>query len=149
MIEHGIFYQRLPVCQACSWWRGACTKGHALASPQGCPIQKFPPVEGAGYAADMEVSTEPQALTKGCCGADAEMPPLSWAQVLVHFAKSMATWIGQGLPLVDSATHAARYDQCKPCPHFSGFYCKRCKCVAYLKTKLATELCPDDPPRWV
>ena len=148
MIDRDVFYTRRDTfCQPCEWWKGVCLKGHSLASPQGCPIQKFPPVDGAAFAPDKAVSPEAPQLVAGCCGGD-DMPPLSWAQVLVNLAKSMATWIAQGLPLVDAEKHGERYDQCKPCGQFKGFYCKHCKCVAYVKTKLGTEVCPLDPPRW-
>lgn len=77
------------------------------------------------------------------------MPPLTWPQVLARFAKSVVGWIKSGAPLVDSELHGQRYARCKTCPQFRGFYCGHCKCVAYLKTKLATESCPLPEPRWV
>ena len=77
------------------------------------------------------------------------MPPLTWGQVLVSFTKSMAEWIKAGAPLVDSQQHGLRFEQCKNCDRYHGFYCNQCKCVAYLKTKLATESCPLPAPRWV
>lgn len=150
MIDHDVFYERRDkFCAVCEWWKGACLKGHSLASPQGCPIQKFPPVEGASYAPDKEVAQTAPQLVQGCCGSPDDLPPLTWTQVLTSFARSMAAWVSQGLPLVDSKDHGARYDHCKTCPQFSGFYCKHCRCIAYLKTKLATEQCPLDPPKWV
>jgi hypothetical protein len=75
------------------------------------------------------------------------MPPLSWAQVIAAFGKSMVKWVAEGLPLADSALHGVRCDHCKVCPKFNRFYCTHCKCIAYLKTKLATEACPLDPPK--
>lgn len=149
MIDSEVFYARLNNhCKACPSWKNVCLKGHALSAPEGCPLRKFPPVEGAAYAEDKQAAEESPQPVKGCCGEGAEMPPLTWGQVLLHFTKSVAVWIAQGLPLVDSETHGQRYGKCKTCDKFNKFYCKQCKCVAYLKTKLATEVCPLDPPRW-
>jgi hypothetical protein len=77
------------------------------------------------------------------------MPPLTWARVLVSFTKSMVKWIAAGVPLVGADVHGQRYGKCKSCTKFNRFYCEHCKCVAYLKTKLATEQCPLPEPRWV
>jgi hypothetical protein len=149
MIDRDVFNERRDTfCRQCEWWQGVCLKGHALGSSDGCPLHKFPPVEGAGYAPDKQAEQDSPKLIKGCCGGSDDMPPLTWAQVLIQFTKSIATWIAEGLPLVSSEQHGARYEQCKPCPQFKRFYCKHCKCIAYLKTKLGTEVCPLDPPRW-
>jgi len=148
MIEQRVFYDRLENhCKLCPHWKGVCLKGHALASDEGCPLQKFPPVNGADYAPE-RTTAAPAPKIVDCCGADSRMPPLNWGQVLASFAKSMAEWIKAGLPLVSHKTHGMRYGSCKTCLQFHRFYCKHCKCVAYLKTKLATEQCPLDPPRW-
>jgi hypothetical protein len=135
-------------CLPCPWWRGACLKGHVLGSAEGCPIHRFAPWNGAAYAPDPPVKTNPAELVPGCCQPEAEPPELSWSRVLAQFAVSLAAWIKEGMPVVDAREHGARHDQCKACPHFKNFYCRKCRCVAYLKTKLATECCPDDPPRW-
>ena len=123
-------------------------KGHALSGPEGCPEHKFPPVDGAGYAQERTVGSPAPRLLTNCCGGDGAMPPLTWAQVLARFIKSMAEWLAAGAPLVSSEVHGARYDQCKNCTKFRSFYCTHCKCIAYLKTKLATEQCPLPEPRW-
>jgi hypothetical protein len=149
VIKHEVFYDRLNNhCKQCEWWKNVCLKGHGLASPQGCPLQKFPPVDGAGYAPDIPPQ-KPTVLVSGCCEDAAEMPPLTWGQVLLKFTMSMATWIKAGLPMATIDHHGERYGQCKSCDEFNRFYCKQCKCIAYLKTKLLTEQCPKQPPRWV
>ena len=149
VIDSITFYERRDrFCQTCQWWRGVCLKGHALGSPEGCPIQRFPPVEGAAYALNQQAQDQTPHIVKGCCGQSDDMPPLTWAQVLALFAKSMALWITEGLPLANSALHGARYDVCKRCKKFNRFYCKHCKCVAMLKTKLLTSRCPLEPPEW-
>ncbi len=123
MIDPDVFNDRRDrFCKPCEWWKGVCLKGHSLGSPEGCPIRKFPPVEGAGYAPDKQSDQNAPQLVKGCCGHSEEMPPLTWSQVLIQFTKSLVTWIAQGLPLVDSEKHGARYEQCKPCPKFHRFY---------------------------
>jgi len=125
-------------------------KGHGLASPEGCPIKRFPPVDGAGYALDRQAEPGAPATVRGCenCGSQG-MPPLNWGQVLASFTKSMVGWIKAGAPLVGGRVHGLRYDQCNTCTEFRSFYCHHCKCLAYLKTKLATEQCPLPEPRWV
>lgn len=77
------------------------------------------------------------------------MPDLTWDQVLAHFAMAQVRWAMNGFPVVPPNTHANRHEKCKVCPHRKGVWCKKCKCVCYLKTKLATEKCPDNPPRWL
>lgn len=151
MIDHATFYERRDkFCQVCDWWKGACLKGHSLASPQGCPIQKFPPVEGADYAPDKPTTNDAPQVVQDCCGpGNADLPPMTWPSVLVSFAQSMVKWVAEGLPLADAEKHGARYDQCKLCPQFHRFYCKHCRCVSYLKTKLLSERCPLEPPKWV
>lgn len=148
MIPHEVFYERRDRhCKPCEHWRGVCLRGHNLASPAGCPLRKFPPIQGADYAKDHEPAPV-QAVT-GCCGQHDDMPPLSWTDVIKAFTESMIAWAKSGLATVDSTVHGKRYNVgCKVCPHFHGFYCKKCKCIAYLKAKLATEICPDTPSRW-
>ena len=150
MIEHAVFYDRLEnFCKLCPHWTGVCLKGHGLSTPQGCPIKLFPPVAGADYALDRPTGALAPDLVKNCSGCGAGAPtPLNWAQVLAHFTASMAAWIKAGAPLVSGEVHGLRYAQCKACPQFRSFYCGHCKCLAYLKTRLATESCPLLPPRW-
>jgi hypothetical protein len=150
VIEHTLFYNRLDnFCKRCPHWKNVCLKGHGLASPEGCPIRSFPPVDGAGYAEDRPATLPAPGAVRGCDGCGSAMPPMSWGQVLASFAKSMAEWIKAGVPLVGGRVHGLRYDQCKTCTQFRSFYCAHCKCVAYLKTKLATEQCPLPEPRWI
>ena len=151
MIEHTVFYDRLEnFCKLCPHWQNVCMKGHGLSSLEGCPVKKFPPVGSAGYAEDRPVATPAPGQVRGCesCGSQG-MPPMNWGQVLASFTKSMVDWIRAGVPLVGGRIHGLRYDQCKTCTEFRSFYCAHCKCLAYLKTKLATEQCPLPEPRWV
>lgn len=149
MIEQSVFYDRLHNhCRLCEHWKGVCLKGHALASDKGCPVFKFEPVNGADYAREPVLDAVVPTL-RDCCGMNPAMPPLTWPQVMASFASSMVKWIRSGAVLVDGEQHGLRYDQCKTCTRFRAFYCEHCKCVAYLKTKLASEQCPLPEPRWV
>ena len=149
VIERTLFYDRLNNhCRQCEQWKGVCLKGHALASDLGCPLRKFEPVGDAGYATEPVASAVVPKLLD-CCGSNAAMPAMTWPQVLAGFASSMVDWIRKGLPLVDGELHGQRYDRCKTCTKFRNFYCEHCRCVAYFKTKLATEECPLPEPRWV
>ena len=154
MLDPAVYTWRLQTfCHGCEWWAGRCRKGHLTSSPEGCPVHKFPPVEAAGYAPDLPpapVEASGSAAPCGSCGSSAigELPDLSWHQVLSHFGASMLKWVSSGLSLVSEAQHAERYNLCKSCPHYRGFWCTKCRCVAYAKTQLATEECPDNPPRW-
>jgi hypothetical protein len=151
MIEHTVFYGRLEnFCKRCPHWKNVCLKGHGLSSEEGCPVKKFLPVAGAGYAVDRQAEASAPATVRGCEGCGNQgMPPMTWGQVLASFTKSMAEWIRVGVPLVSSRIHGLRYDQCKNCTEFHRFYCNRCKCVCFLKSKLATEQCPLPEPRWI
>ena len=136
-------------CSKCEWWgKLRCRKGHLPTSPTGCPLRKFEPINGAGY--DDNIEPEPPISDMPpCCGHSAHMPDLSWAQVLAMFAQSMTKWIRAGLPLANERVHADRLRKCDACPHRKNFWCQKCKCVCYLKTKVSTEQCPDSPPRWI
>lgn len=149
MLPKNVYNDRLKnYCESCEWWtRGRCRKGHVLTSATGCPARKFPPIQGAGYDPNRE--PDPLEETMGaCCGYSDAMKDITWPQVLAQFAKAMVKWTRAGLPLVSPAIHGGRQTHCQPCPHRKGYWCSKCKCLIYLKTKLATEQCPDDPPRW-
>jgi len=134
-------------CSKCEWWNKLrCRKGHLPTSPTGCPIRKFEPVNGAGYDDD-RLPELPVIDMPPCCGHSNEMPDLSWGQVLSMFAQSMVRWVAAGLPMASDASHASRLRKCDKCPHRKNFWCQKCKCVCYLKTKVATESCPDN--RWL
>lgn len=67
MIPRNIFYERLEKhCQGCPDWADMCLRGHSPQSPTGCPLKKFPPVQGAQYDEDRGIVVA--KLTTGCCG---------------------------------------------------------------------------------
>lgn len=152
MIPRDIFNDRRDnYCAQCSWWRGVCKKGHKLSSPMGCPLKKFPPVNNADYMADRPVA--PSAMALGGCRGCADPPPvplkLNFTQVLEHFARAMVEWAREGLPLLSAKAHGRRYAVCRKCPHYAKYQCALCRCVVYVKAKVATEDCPAGkwPPR--
>ena len=129
-------------CKKCVSWDGVCLLGHNLGSPQGCPQMHFAPIQGAQYA---EVVQKPESVKKPCnCGSKSPVDPITWVQVVTQFGKAMLDWLKEGLPLVDAATHQSRNDTCKSneCGQYRYYQCMDCKCITYLKTKLATEECP-------
>jgi hypothetical protein len=87
------------------------------------------------------------------------------AELLVRGAKAIARWILAGAPAVPAPVYLARLEACGACPELRTpphrlFYdlalvprseasvCALCGCVAGKKAWLATETCPDTPPRW-
>ena len=150
-MQNALFYERLNTfCKLCPYWSGVCLRGHGLASPEGCPLKKFPPEGSADYAVDRPATPSAPGVARDCngCGG-AHMPSMTWGQVLASFVKSMAEWIKVGAPVVDSRVHGLRYGQCKKCVEFRAFYCRHCKCLCFVKSKLASEQCPLPVPRWV
>jgi hypothetical protein len=151
MIATHVFHERLNThCKNCEFWKGVCLKGHALQGPAGCPLKKFPPVEGADYLPDLPVpNTAPVATApKPCCnqGENAPIPEMTWPEVFGHFRSAMQQWKEAGLPLTPDDAYAERVDTCKECPRYHWFHCRICKCIVYTKAKLQTETCPEG--RW-
>ncbi len=148
MLDSKVFYERKALCEACKHWKGVCLKGHALSSPIGCPIRKFPPVEGAVYLDDRPPAV-PQVITPGpCCGQGANQETLremTYPEALSNLASSMAEWAKAGFPLVTEEVYGARLKVCQG-PPTCGFYrwyqCRICKCVVVAKAKLGTMKCP-------
>jgi hypothetical protein len=58
-----------------------------------------------------------------------------------EFAQAMTRWKQAGYPVATPAFHNARYQVCLLCPERRGFWCSRCWCLVYLKSKLLTEGC--------
>lgn len=80
-------------------------------------------------------------------------PPLAERAALL--AKALARWTSQGLPVAVPDELARRRAACEACVHrappalANGWLgsCRLCGCTG-AKLHLATEHCPDTPPRW-
>ena len=168
VLDLATYNNRLSTCKACPYWENLkCARGHAIRSLLGCPLRKFGPIGRNGYAKDIPPPPKPPKVTSmqgaspqrkagGCSNCATpkpsnEPPPirqLTAASVTAEFVSSMLKWAKSGLRTVDSIVHEKRQAVCRACPHYENFQCKKCGCVVSLKTKLATEHCPDSPPRW-
>jgi len=75
-----------------------------------------------------------------------------------NYAAAMARWIAAGRPVRgDNQVKNILDTRCRPCRHFDPQrqICKLCGCSLNLrgeawrnKLRMATEACPDDPPKW-
>jgi len=54
----------------------------------------------------------------------------------------------RSLPLVDEGTHEQRLNQCYTCNKRTNSQCSLCGCFVDQKTWVASEKCPDTPPKW-
>lgn len=146
MIPKNVFYDRRDGhCLKCEFWKGACLKGHRLSSPQGCPIRKFPPINGADYAADSPARKAAEVPQPGdCCGRkEPELKAMTWSQATAHLAESMKKWEAAGFKLTPEKIYHDRVGSCQDnCPHYRWFQCRLCKCVVLTKARLPHEKCP-------
>lgn len=149
MVNRDVFQQRLSICKTCEFWQGVCLKGHNLGSPLGCPVRRFEPVSGAGYLPDTVVVKPLEPVrTAGCssCGkpVDETLKPLTQLEAIDSLRVSMAKWAESGFSLASDEVFSARTRVCRACPsgRYQWFQCRQCRCVVYVKAKLATESCP-------
>ena len=148
MIDQSVFYDRRDNhCIPCEFWKGVCLKGHNLGSPAGCPIKKFPPVEGADYLQDRPAaSTGSGEPRTGCCGGAPVIPHMSITGVMAQFTQAMAKWQKAGFPIASDTERARRVAICRSCPRYEWFHCQVCRCICLIKAGLDTEECPEK--RW-
>lgn len=78
----------------------------------------------------------------GCCGKAPKGLRYSWPQVVLEFGKSQLEFARAGMPMVQSEEHERRLAVCKSCHEYQWNVCQVCKCLSYIKAKLATEHCP-------
>ena len=68
------------------------------------------------------------------------------------FAKAVwraVSYLFQGRPvLAPKADVEFRMSKCRPCGNNVHGWCSKCVCVLEVKTMIASEFCPDAPPRW-
>ena len=121
-------------CKSCEFFKGHCLKGKPLSAPSGCPVKKFKPVVG-DYHKDTSVEQVP---CKTCGG----LANPTWSQVLADLSYNLKVWAKSGAPLATKEEHTARTDKCNGCPSRKGYLCGECKCIIYVKAKLATSECP-------
>jgi hypothetical protein len=78
--------------------------------------------------------------------APSSSPPL--AEQAANLAGAAARFVASGLKTVTPEERERRLQICRDCPHFRGGKCSLCGCIARWKARLASESCPDTPPRW-
>lgn len=75
-----------------------------------------------------------------------DMPPL--VQQALSAARAAARHAASGLAVVDDQEQARRLAVCTACEHYDAAQarCRRCGCYARLKSRIATQDCPEG--RW-
>tara|TARA_R100000152_G_C6710417_1_gene138148 strand:+ start:528 stop:848 length:321 start_codon:yes stop_codon:yes gene_type:complete len=95
-----------------------------------------------------------------CCNKRAKDP--NWKPSLSEDQKKIVEEYGDdGIPHPERYVHhylnlghtkesAARYEICKSCPNFIDLtkQCKLCWCFMFIKCRIPSMECPDNPPRW-
>jgi hypothetical protein len=146
MLPRNIFYDRRDnYCTKCEFWKGSCRKGHSLSSPQGCPIKKFPPIEGASYAPDLPAREVSNAVdSTNCCGrTDPDLTPMTWKEAADHLSASLVEWARTGFPITSDEVYAERVVTCQDdCRNYRWFQCRLCKCLIFTKARVPSEKCP-------
>jgi hypothetical protein len=61
---------------------------------------------------------------------------------------AVVRFVASGGKMTTPEERERRLQICRECPHFSGSKCSICGCISRWKARLASEHCPDDPPRW-
>lgn len=62
--------------------------------------------------------------------------------------RALSAAMGGAPVLAGEAAYRGRLEICGACEHWTGSACRLCGCATAAKLRLATERCPDDPPRW-
>jgi hypothetical protein len=78
--------------------------------------------------------------------APAAFPPLR--EQAANLAGAVGRFVASGLEAATAEERARRLAICEACPRFLGGRCKICGCRLRAKIAMASEHCPDDPPRW-
>jgi len=75
------------------------------------------------------------------------------------FGRAVGRWVAAGRPVRADARVAEIFDTlCRPCPQFdtASQTCRLCGCrvrrdgpAPFNKLRMATERCPDSPPKWI
>lgn len=86
--------------------------------------------------------------TIGSGTSEVSLPSLS--DMATNFYESMKKWKSSGFKTVTKEVFEQRKTICNECEHWDKKFfgrCKICGCFG-VKLHLATEKCPDNPPRW-
>lgn len=77
-----------------------------------------------------------------------EYPPL--AEQAGNVLAAVGRAVASGFAHVDEVEHERRLAICNACDRWDAKHgrCTLCGCYTEIKTRLATERCPDNPPRW-
>ena len=101
------------------------------------------------------------------CGIHTAMPDMVFTECtrrnmpkgnrITRYAEAVKKWASAGFPVRDKDEVQRIYEICKACPHYdkSRQTCRLCGCKCNTnifplmnKLRMATESCPDNPPRW-
>lgn len=113
--------------------------------PRPAPTPRQPaapptPEQAQEQAERVKAAQEQQAVK------EAAALPSAWGRVArgsVGMAKVML-----GIDRSPEALISHRRAICEACPHMKNAKCDLCGCYYAQKVKLASETCPDQPPRW-
>jgi hypothetical protein len=67
---------------------------------------------------------------------------------LAALARAIKAVVSKAPVIVEMQVADIREARCGVCPHHRNGQCELCTCVVSMKVLLATESCPDNPPRW-
>lgn len=99
------------------------------------------------------VKSSADRLSRQCKGPPTG-PPL--IEKIGNFATAEAKWMAAGMPTrTPERVQEILVQHCTPCQYFNGEICRLCGCPVNRaknfrnKLHLATEGCPDKPPKWL
>ena len=116
--------------------------GGSLPEPVVAPVVATPPPEPPAPR------TLPVAVRQGSPQAAQPVQHYPAARTQAkNLFRSVKGWVKSGCRLAPKAIRQIRQATCNACPFWNGSRCSKCGC-RQVKLWLATESCPDQPPRW-
>ena len=83
------------------------------------------------------------------------LPQPSWDEMIGHLGTALVKWAASGFKIAPPEVRAERYAICRACGYWKDDgnlglgKCTHHKCgCTKAKFHLASERCPDDPPKW-
>ena len=76
---------------------------------------------------------------------------LTWKspfRLLAALSRAVRTFFTDDPVLATPGVQSVRETRCLGCDKFKDDQCTLCTCVVALKTVMASETCPDNPPKW-